>query len=134
MRFEPDPQAHSGLFIASLNKKSVEFTARKADGWLPVMIPVSGVCRMLDFANSAPSRKASVSDPKAVEVKAPGGVVITKNVERAKAGQAGTIAFYAARMGTFYSEQPSPARSFGVRGSAHHQAGVGYRRLVQAGT
>ena len=30
---------------------------------------------------------------------------ITKNVERAKAGQAGTIAFYAARMGTFYSEQ-----------------------------
>ena len=31
--------------------------------------------------------------------------VITKNLDRAKAGQAGTIAFYAARMGTFYSEQ-----------------------------
>jgi alkanesulfonate monooxygenase SsuD/methylene tetrahydromethanopterin reductase-like flavin-dependent oxidoreductase (luciferase family) len=49
--------------------------------------------------------KAAGRDPKAVEVKAPGAVIVTKNVERAKAGQAGTIAFYAARMGTFYSEQ-----------------------------
>jgi len=33
------------------------------------------------------------------------GKDLPEAVERAKAGQAGTIAFYAARMGTFYSEQ-----------------------------
>ena len=38
-------------------------------------------------------------------MKAPGHVTVTDNVDRAKAGQAATIAFYAARMGTFYSEQ-----------------------------
>src|SRR5271157_2694275 len=102
MRFEP-VRKHIPIFIASLNQKSVEFTAQKADGWLPVMIPVSGLGRAIsEFEAIA---KAAGRDPKSIEVKAPGGVVITKNVERAKAGQAGTIAFYAARMGTFYSEQ-----------------------------
>src|ERR1700704_4349271 len=42
MRFEP-VRKHIPIFIASLNKKSVEFTARKADGWLPVMIPVNSL-------------------------------------------------------------------------------------------
>jgi alkanesulfonate monooxygenase SsuD/methylene tetrahydromethanopterin reductase-like flavin-dependent oxidoreductase (luciferase family) len=102
MRFEPI-RKHIPIFIASLNQKSVEFTAQKADGWLPVMIPVSGLPRAI--AEFQAIAKAAGRDPKAVEVKAPGGLVITKNVERAKAGQAGTIAFYAARMGTFYSEQ-----------------------------
>ncbi len=102
IRFEP-VRKHIPIFIASLNQKSVEFTAQKADGWLPVMIPVSGLGKAIsEFQAIA---KAAGRDPKSVEVKAPGGVVITKNVDRAKAGQAGTIAFYAARMGTFYSEQ-----------------------------
>ncbi len=100
MRFEP-VRKHIPIFIASLNQKSVEFTAQKADGWLPVMIPVSGLGKAI--AEFQAISKAAGRDPKSVEVKAPGGVVITKNVERAKAGQAGTIAFYAARMGTFYS-------------------------------
>jgi F420-dependent oxidoreductase-like protein len=102
MRFEP-VRKHIPIFIASLNQKSVEFTAQKADGWLPVMIPVSGLGKAISEFHAI--AKAAGRDPKSVEVKAPGGVVITKNVERAKAGQAGTIAFYAARMGTFYSEQ-----------------------------
>jgi alkanesulfonate monooxygenase SsuD/methylene tetrahydromethanopterin reductase-like flavin-dependent oxidoreductase (luciferase family) len=102
IRFEPT-RKHIPIFIASLNQKSVEFTAQKADGWLPVMIPVSGLPKAIgEFQAIA---KAAGRDPKAVEVKAPGAVIVTKNVERAKAGQAGTIAFYAARMGTFYSEQ-----------------------------
>src|ERR1700704_2078934 len=42
MRFEPI-RKHIPIFIASLNQKSVEFTAQKTDGWLPVMIPVSGL-------------------------------------------------------------------------------------------
>src|ERR1700688_4961753 len=39
LRFEP-PRKHIPIYIASLNQKSVEFTAQKADGWLPVMIPL----------------------------------------------------------------------------------------------
>src|SRR5712692_6874484 len=42
MRFET-PRKHIPIWIASLNKKSVEFTARKADGWLPVMIPLGSL-------------------------------------------------------------------------------------------
>ncbi|HXN87222.1 MAG TPA: LLM class flavin-dependent oxidoreductase [Candidatus Binataceae bacterium] len=102
IRMEP-PRKHIPIFIASLNQKSVEFTAQKADGWLPVMIPVSGLGKAIsEFRAIA---KAAGRDPKAVEVKAPGAVMVTKNPDRAKAGQAATVAFYAARMGTFYSEQ-----------------------------
>ena len=102
MRFET-VRKHIPIFIASLNQKSVEFTAQKADGWLPVMIPLSGLGRAIsEFREIA---KAAGRDPKAVEVKAPGNVSITKNPERSKAGQASTIGFYIARMGTFYSEQ-----------------------------
>src|SRR5271170_6492583 len=102
IRMEP-VRKHIPIFIASLNQKSVEFTAQKADGWLPVMIPVSGLGKAISEFHAI--AKAAGRDPKSIEVKAPGGVVITKNVDRVKAGQAGTIAFYAARMGTFYSEQ-----------------------------
>src|ERR1700719_3572862 len=99
IRMEP-PRKHIPIFIASLNQKSVEFTAQKADGWLPVMIPVSGLGKAIsEFRAIA---KAAGRDPKAVEVKAPGAVMVTKNPDRAKAGQAATVAFYAARMGTFY--------------------------------
>src|SRR5712692_9220205 len=42
MRFET-PRKHIPVWIASLNKKSVEFTARGADGWLPVMIPLGSL-------------------------------------------------------------------------------------------
>ncbi len=101
MRFEP-ARKHIPIFIASLNQKSVEFTAQKADGWLPVMIPVSGSAKR--FRNSTRSQKPPVAIPNR-RGQGARGVVIVKNVERAKAGQAGTIAFYAARMGTFYSEQ-----------------------------
>src|SRR5271154_6474506 len=102
LAFEP-ARKHIPIFIASLNQKSVEFTAQKADGWLPVMIPTSGLGRAISEFHAI--AKAAGRDPKSIEVKAPGGVIVTKNVERAKAGQAGTIGFYAARMGTFYSEQ-----------------------------
>ncbi len=102
LRFEP-VRKHIPIFIASLNAKSVEFTAQKADGWLPVMIPLGGLGHAIsDFrAIAAKAGRA----PESVEVKAPGAIVVTSNTERARAAQAGTIAFYAARMGTFYAEQ-----------------------------
>jgi len=47
LRFEP-VRKHIPVYIASLNRKSVEFTARKADGWMPVMIPISGLKSAID--------------------------------------------------------------------------------------
>jgi alkanesulfonate monooxygenase SsuD/methylene tetrahydromethanopterin reductase-like flavin-dependent oxidoreductase (luciferase family) len=44
LRFEP-LRKHIPIWIASLNSKSVEFTARRTDGWLPSMVPRSGLGR-----------------------------------------------------------------------------------------
>jgi alkanesulfonate monooxygenase SsuD/methylene tetrahydromethanopterin reductase-like flavin-dependent oxidoreductase (luciferase family) len=102
MRFET-PRKHIPIWIAALNRKSVEFTAQKADGWLPVMIPLSALSRSIkDFRAIA---QQAGRDPNSVWVKSPGITQVTKNPERARAAQAGTTAFYAARMGTFYAEQ-----------------------------
>jgi alkanesulfonate monooxygenase SsuD/methylene tetrahydromethanopterin reductase-like flavin-dependent oxidoreductase (luciferase family) len=102
LRFET-VRKHIPVWIASLNPKSVEFTARQADGWLPVMIPLSGLKRAIDDFRAL--ARAAGRAPTAVEVKAPGHVTVTNSPERARAGHAGTVAFYAARMGTFYAEQ-----------------------------
>jgi len=102
MRFET-PRKHIPIWIASLNKKSVEFTARKTDGWLPVMIPLTSLKKAIaEFREIAAS---AGRNPRDVAVKAPGHVTVTSNVDRALAGHAANVAFYAARMGTFYSEQ-----------------------------
>jgi alkanesulfonate monooxygenase SsuD/methylene tetrahydromethanopterin reductase-like flavin-dependent oxidoreductase (luciferase family) len=102
IRFEP-VRKHIPIWIASLNKKSVEFTAKKADGWLPVMIPMNSLKKAIaDFREIA---TGAGRDPRAVEVKSPGGVTVTSNADRAMAAHAANVAFYAARMGTFYSEQ-----------------------------
>ncbi len=102
LRFEPI-RKHIPIFIASLNKKSVEFTAQKADGWMPVMIPISGLKGQI--AEFRAMVHDAGRDPQSVAVKAPGHVQVTADVARAKAAHAGTLAFYAARMGTFYAEQ-----------------------------
>jgi len=102
LRFEP-VRKHIPVFIASLNRKSVEFTARAADGWMPVMIPLSALKSSIDDFRGL-VRNAG-RDERAVTVKAPGWVHVTADVERGRAAHAGTLAFYAARMGTFYAEQ-----------------------------
>jgi Luciferase-like monooxygenase len=43
--------------------------------------------------------------PDAVTVKAPGWINVTSDIERGNGVHAGTLSFYAARMGTFYAEQ-----------------------------
>src|SRR5262249_28866175 len=95
LRFET-VRKHIPVWIASLNPKSVEFTARQADGWLPVMIPLSGLKRAIDDFRAV-ARTAGRA-PTAVEVKAPGHVTVTNNPERARAGHAGTVAFYAEQL------------------------------------
>ena len=102
LRFEP-PRKHIPIYIASLNRKSVEFTARKADGWLPVMIPLGRLKQAIaDFCALAAS---AGRDPKSIAVRSPGTIYVTRDLERGRAAQAGTLSFYAARMGTFYAEQ-----------------------------
>lgn len=94
---------HIPVFIASLNKKSIEFTAQNADGWMPVMIPLRALKgTVADFR--AIAEKAG-RDPNALMVKSPGSVHVTSEVERVKAEQAANLSFYVARMGTFYAEQ-----------------------------
>jgi alkanesulfonate monooxygenase SsuD/methylene tetrahydromethanopterin reductase-like flavin-dependent oxidoreductase (luciferase family) len=102
LRFEP-VRKHIPIYLASLNRKSVEYTARATDGWMPVMIPLSGLKGAVAEFRAMVS--AAGRDPSAVAVKAPGWVHVTADVPRARAGHAGTLAFYAARMGTFYAEQ-----------------------------
>ncbi|HET7224368.1 MAG TPA: LLM class flavin-dependent oxidoreductase, partial [Candidatus Eisenbacteria bacterium] len=102
LRFEP-PRRHIPIWIASLNHKSVEFTAERADGWLPVMIPLSRLGQAIAEFRAAAARAGRA--PGAVAVKAPGTIHVTANPERARAQQAGTLSFYAARMGAFYAEQ-----------------------------
>jgi alkanesulfonate monooxygenase SsuD/methylene tetrahydromethanopterin reductase-like flavin-dependent oxidoreductase (luciferase family) len=102
LRFEP-VRKHIPIFIASLNQHSVEFTARQADGWMPVMIPLGSLKKTIDSFRAVAT--SAGREAGAVEVKAPGHVTVTSRPERALAGHAGTVAFYAARMGTFYAEQ-----------------------------
>ena len=102
LRFEP-LRKHIPIYIGSLNRKSVALTAQKADGWFPVDIPLGRLGEAVkEFHEIA---KAAGRDPMALEIMAPGTVVVTRNVERAKTAQASGLAFYAGRMGTFYSEQ-----------------------------
>src|SRR6266446_3226064 len=77
MRFET-ARKHIPIWIASLNKKIAEFRT---------IVKEAG------------------REPRDVAVKSPTAVTVTANVERASAGHAANVAFYAARMGTFYSEQ-----------------------------
>src|ERR1700691_4445531 len=102
LRFEP-VRKHIPVYIASLNRKSVEFTAQAADGWMPVMIPLGALRGAIDEFRAMVGNAGR--DPNAVAVKAPGWGHVTADVARARNGQAGTLAFYAARMGTFYAEQ-----------------------------
>jgi alkanesulfonate monooxygenase SsuD/methylene tetrahydromethanopterin reductase-like flavin-dependent oxidoreductase (luciferase family) len=102
LRFDP-VRKHIPIFIASLNRKSVEYTAQAADGWMPVMIPLASLGKAI--AEFRALVREHGRDPHAVAVKAPGMTHVTSDVERVKAVHAGTLAFYAARMGTYYAEQ-----------------------------
>lgn len=102
LRFETR-RKHIPIFVGAIKKKSLELTARKADGWLPAMVPGSRMKESIaDFRAMA---QAAGRDPKSVQVSASVPIVITDDPERARAAHASFLAFYAGRMGTFYAEQ-----------------------------
>jgi alkanesulfonate monooxygenase SsuD/methylene tetrahydromethanopterin reductase-like flavin-dependent oxidoreductase (luciferase family) len=96
---------HIPIYIAALNPASVRQTARIADGWLPIWTPLEKLPEVVtEFRETA--RKAG-RNPDDLIVRSPGGITITKNVERVRAGVAGGLAFYVSRMGVFYYEHIS---------------------------
>jgi F420-dependent oxidoreductase-like protein len=102
LRFTP-VRNHIPIYLATLNAKSVKLTAEMADGWLPIMIPLPKLKSEIDALKQ--TSVAAGRPANAVSVRAPGMVTVTKNVDKARAESAGTLAFYIGRMGTFYSEQ-----------------------------
>ena len=96
---------HIPIYLATLNPASVRQTARIADGWLPIWTPIEKAADEIKrFRESA--AKAG-RDPAALTVRSPGGIRITTDVERARAGVAGSFAFYVSRMGVFYYQHIS---------------------------
>ncbi|HXW82813.1 MAG TPA: LLM class flavin-dependent oxidoreductase [Candidatus Binataceae bacterium] len=102
LRFEP-VRKHIPIYLATINTKAVEYTAKAADGWLPVMIPISALKKDIDKVRGL--AKAAGRDPQSIAVKTPTSITITNNPERAATARAANTAFYVARMGTFYAEQ-----------------------------
>lgn len=101
LRFEK-VREHIPIFIASITPKSQKQTAEIADGWLPIWTPIDDLPGVIaEFRGHA---AAAGRDPAGLMVRAPGAIVITKNVERARAANAGSFAFYMARMGVFYHQ------------------------------
>jgi F420-dependent oxidoreductase-like protein len=107
LRFDP-VRKELPIYLATLNPRSVRMTAEIADGWMPVMIPIDRladeISRVLGWVREAGR------DPAAFTVRAPGGVTVANSkveLERARRAQAGTLAFYCARMGDFYYRQLS---------------------------
>jgi alkanesulfonate monooxygenase SsuD/methylene tetrahydromethanopterin reductase-like flavin-dependent oxidoreductase (luciferase family) len=104
LRFET-VRKHIPIYIASLNPASVRQTARIADGWLPIWTPLEKV--QAEVENFRAAAVKAGRDPATLTVRSPGGITVTQNVERAKQGVAGGLAFYVARMGVFYYEHIS---------------------------
>ena len=103
LRFEPI-RPHIPIWVASLNPAALKMTAELADGWMPIMIPASHLAGELAAFRARVTGAGRPAD--AVAVRAPDRVVVAlEDAKRARRAAAGTLAFYIARMGTFYGAQ-----------------------------
>ena len=102
LRFEP-LRPDIPVFIASLTPKSVVQTARLADGWMPVLIPLEQLGQEIkEFRQQVTD---AGRDPNSVTVRSPGSVTVTRNPEVYRLESKSHIAFYATNMGDYYREQ-----------------------------
>ena len=102
LRFQPY-RDHIPVYIASFRPRAVRAVAEIADGWMPTMVPVQRMAgEIAKFREHA--RKAG-RDPAALNVRAGGGVTVTKQPEQARQAAKANTAFYVARMGDFYYQQ-----------------------------
>lgn len=107
LRFEPF-RKQLPIYLATLNPKSVKMTAEISDGWLPIMVPIDRLHDEIAQVNQWVADAGK--NPADFTIRAPGGVTVANSPEaqaRARAQQAGTLAFYCARMGEFYYRQLS---------------------------
>jgi alkanesulfonate monooxygenase SsuD/methylene tetrahydromethanopterin reductase-like flavin-dependent oxidoreductase (luciferase family) len=101
------------IFLATLNPKSVQMTAEIADGWIPAMIPNSKLKTEISAFREA--ALAAGRDPSAIQVKA--GSVTVSEAPDARDRSRPIVAYYIARMGTFYYRQLA---RFGYEAEAAH--------------
>jgi len=103
LRFQP-VRPHIPVWVASLNPGALRITAELADGWMPVMIPRRDLA-----AEIGAFRERAVAAGRAahaVAVRSPDRAIVALEDRRTAERQAaGTLAFYIARMGTFYGAQ-----------------------------
>jgi F420-dependent oxidoreductase-like protein len=102
LRFQP-VRPSIPIFIASLTPKSVAQTAKIADGWMPVMIPLERLKG--EVAAFRQLVRESGRDPQRVIVRSPGSVTVMSDIEKARAESKAHLAFYITNMGEFYREQ-----------------------------
>jgi F420-dependent oxidoreductase-like protein len=102
LRFQP-VRSSIPIFIASLTPKSVAQTARIADGWMPVLIPLPQLGQ--EIAAFRQQVQQAGRDPHSVIVRTPGSVTVTQNVDKARQESKAHIAFYVTNMGDYYREQ-----------------------------
>ncbi len=102
LRFQP-VRSRIPIFIASLTPKSVAQTARIADGWMPVLIPLQHLRHEVQAFRRLVQEAGR--DPHSVTVRSPGSVTVTHNVEPARQASKAHIAFYITNMGDYYREQ-----------------------------
>lgn len=102
LRFQP-VRSRIPIFIASLTPRSVAQTARIADGWMPVLIPLPQLGREIQHFRQLV--QAAGRDPHSVVVRSPGSVTVTREVDKAREASKAHIAFYITNMGDYYREQ-----------------------------
>jgi F420-dependent oxidoreductase-like protein len=102
LRFKPF-RPHIPIYVGSFRPKAVKVVAEVADGWIPTMVPLSNLKALID--NFRAQATAAGRDASLLTVCSHGGVVVTKDREKARAAGKGTIAFYVARMGEYYYQQ-----------------------------
>jgi F420-dependent oxidoreductase-like protein len=102
LRFQP-VRASIPIFIASLTPKSVDQTAKIADGWMPVMIPLAQLPEQVKAFRDRV--RAAGRDPQSVVIRAPGSVTVTAEVDRVRQENKAHVAFYVTHMGDFYRQQ-----------------------------
>lgn len=99
LRFAP-PRKDIPIYLATFRPAGVRLTAELADGWMPLMIPIERLAEEIGRVRELVG--AGGREPSALDVRSPGQVTVTADVERARQEHKRTLAFYLARMGHFY--------------------------------
>ncbi len=102
LAFQP-PRADVPIYIASLLPRSLRQTAEIADGWLPLWTPLEAMPELTRFVRDHRPEDTETAG-REFNVRSPGTLVVTGEVDRARGVAKGQLAYYIARMGDFYAQ------------------------------